>query len=72
MISELTSYQREDTNLLAAFAAEGKGDTPKRLNADELLISATKRIIEEDNKLRSIRLMKSTCRGDVSTSCREK
>lgn len=72
LVSELTSSQRDDNNLSAAFGAENKADFNQKFNVGELLSSVTKKIIEEDNKLCRIKLIANMCDGDVSSICGKK
>lgn len=72
LISDLTSSNINATNLNSVFTAVDNVDSSSKLNVGKLLGNVTKRIIEEDNRLYTIKLVKNLCNGDLSSLCKQK
>ena len=73
LISELASSNvANTTNLSSVFKASDNVDPAPKVNAGELLGNITKRIIEEDNRLHTIKIAYQLCNSDLSIVCRQK
>ena len=72
MVSDLTSSQREDINLNKEFSSEIKEESSPRLNVGELLSGVSSKIIEEDNKVYSVKVIRDICLGDIHRVCCKK
>ena len=72
LISDLTSSNVNTTNLSTAFKEEDNAETSPKLHVGELLGNVTKRMIEEDNRLYTIKMVKHLCNGDLSLICGQK